>query len=72
MCYERNVSFQHDQRMCSTHKADMEANKKAHGSQKHAAANVRKPKVQMSKEELSKLMTVGSELAKEIEEIKRS
>ena len=50
----------------------MKANKKAHGAQKRAAANVPKAKVETSKDGLSKLMAVGSELAKEIHETKRS
>ena len=72
MCYGRNSTFQHDHWLCPTEKADTEAYKKAHGSKKRAPANVRETKVEVSKDELSKLMMVGKELAKEIQEIKRA
>ena len=64
--YGRNTSLQHDHRTCPVHKANTEAYKKAHGSTKRAPANVRETKVE---DELSKLRT---ELAKEIQEIKRA
>ena len=43
-----------------------------HGSKKRAPAGIREAKVEVSKDELSKLMSVGTELAKEIQEIKRN
>ena len=43
-----------------------------HGSKKRAPANVREAKVAVSMDELSKLMSAGTELAKEIQEIKRA
>ena len=46
--------------------------KKMHGSKKRAPAGIRETKVEVTKDELSKLMSVGTELAKEIQEIKRS
>ena len=49
-----------------------ETYKKAHGSKKRAPAGIREAKVEVDKDELSKLMSVGSELAKEIQEIKRN
>ena len=54
------------------HKANTEAYKKAHATTKRTSANIRKHKVEVSKDELSKLMMVGAELAKEIQEIKRA
>ena len=54
------------------HKADTEDHKKVHGSKKRAPASVREAKVEVTKDELSKLMSVGTELAKEIQEIKRA
>ena len=42
-----------------------------HGSKKRAAAGIRVTKVEVDKDQLSKLMSVGTELAKEIQEIKR-
>ena len=70
VCYGRNKAFSHDQRTCPIHKADTEAYKKVHGSKKRAPAGIRETKVEVDKEELSKLMSVGTELAKEIQEIK--
>ena len=52
--------------------ADTEAYKKVHGSKKRAPAGIWETKVEVTKDELSKLMSVGTELAKEIQEIKRS
>ena len=57
---------------CPVHKADTEAYKKVHGSKKRAPAGIRETNVEVTKDELSKLMSVGTELAKEIQEIKRS
>ena len=72
MCYGRNKGVNHNHRTCPIHKADTEAYKKAHGSKKRAPAGIRETKVEVTKDELSKLMSVGTELAKEIQEIKRS
>ena len=66
MCYGWNNSFQHDHRTCPVHKAETEAYKKAHRSTKRASPKVCETTVE---EELSKMRT---ELAKEIQEIKRS
>ena len=41
-----------------------------HGSKKCAPASVREAKVEVKKDELSKLSSVGTKLAKEIQEIK--
>ena len=70
VCYGRNKGFSHDHRTCPIHKADTEAYKKVHGLKKRAPAGIRETKVEVSKDELSKLMSVGTELAKEIQEIK--
>ena len=44
-----------------------------HGSKKRAPAGIREAKVEVDKDELAKLMSsVGTELAKEIQEIKRN
>ena len=72
VCYGRNKGFNHDHRTCPIHKADTEAYKKVHGSKKRAPAGIPEAKVEVTKDELSKLMSVGTELAKEIQEIKRS
>ena len=72
VCYGRNKGFNHDHRTCPVHKADTEAYKKVHGSKKRAPAGIRETKVEVTKDELSKLMSVGTELANEIQEIKRS
>ena len=72
VCYGRNKEFNHDHRTCPIHKADTEAYKKVHGLKKRAPAGIRETKVEVTKDELSKLMSVGTELAKEIQEIKRS
>ena len=72
VCYGRNKGFNHDHRTCPIHKADTEAYKKVHGLKKRAPAGIRETKVEVSKDELSRLMSVGTELAKEIQEIKRS
>ena len=72
VCYGRNKGFNYDHRTCPVHKADTEAYKKVHGSKKLAPAGIRETKVEVTKDELSKLMSVGTKLAKEIQEIKRS
>ena len=72
VCYGRNKGFNHDHRTCPVHKADTEAHKKVHGSKKRAPSGIRETKVEVTKDELSKLMSVGTELAKEIQEIKKS
>ena len=72
VCYGRNKGFNHDHRTCPIHKADTEAYKKVHVSKKRAPAGIRETKVEVTKDELSKLMLVGTELAKEILEIKKS
>ena len=72
VCYGRKQGFNHDHRTCPIHQADTEAYKKVHGSKKRAPAGIRETKVEVDKDELSKLMLVGTELAKEIQEIKRN
>ena len=72
VCYGRNKGFNHDHRTCPIHKTDTEAYKKVHGSKKRAPVGIRENKVEVTKDELSKLMSSGTELAKEIQEIKRS
>ena len=72
VCYWRNKGFNHEHRTCPFHKADTEAYKKVHGSKKRTPATVSEAKVEVTKDELSKLMSVGTELAKEIQEIKRA
>ena len=72
VCYGRNKGFNHDHRTCPVHKADTEAYNKVHGSKKRAPAGIQETKVEVTKDELSKLMSVGTELAKEIQEIKSS
>ena len=61
-----------DHRTCPVHKADTETYKKAHGSKKRALAGIREAKVEVDRDELSKLVSQGTELAKEIQEIKRN
>ena len=70
--YGRKKGFNHDHRTCPTHKADTEAYKKAHGSRKRAPAGIQEAKVEVDRDELSKLVSQGTELAKEIQEIKRN
>ena len=72
VCYGRNKGFNHDHRTGPIHKANTEAYKKVHGSKKRAPAGIRETKVEVTKDELAKLMSVGTEFAKEIQEIKRS
>ena len=70
VCYGRRSPFQHDHWTCSIDKADTEAYKKAHGTKKRTSPIIREAKVKVSRDELSKLMMVVTELAKEIQEIK--
>ena len=72
VCFGRKKGFNHDHRTCPTHQAVTEAYKKAHGSEKRAPAGIREAKVEVDKDELSKLVSQGTELAKEIQEIKRN
>ena len=72
VCYGGRQGFNHDHRTCPIHQAETEAYKKAHGSKKRAGAGIRETKVEVDKDELSKLMSLGTELAKEIQEIKRN
>ena len=72
VCSGRNKGFKDDHRTCPIHKADTEAYKKVHGSKKRAPVGIRETKVEVTKDELSKLMSVGTELTKDIQEIKRS
>ena len=72
MCFGRNKGFNHDHRTCPVHKADTETYKKVHGLKKRAPAGIRETKVEVDKDELSKLMSVGTKFAKEIPEIKRN
>ena len=72
VCYGRKQGFNHDHQTCPIHQADTEDYKKVHGSKKRAPAGIRETKVEVDKDELSKLMSVGTELAKEIQEIKRN
>ena len=72
VCYGGNKGFNHDHRTCAIHKADTKAYKKVHGSKKRASVGIRENKVDVTKDELSKLLSVGTELAKEIQDIKRS
>ena len=59
MCYGRKRGFNHDHRTCPVHKADTEAYKKAHGSKKRAPAGIREAKVEVDRDELSKLVSQG-------------
>ena len=72
VCYGRNKGFNNDHRTCPVHKADTEAYKKVHGSKKRTPASVSEAQGEVTKDELSKLMSVGTEWAKEIQEIKRA
>ena len=72
VCYGRNKGFNHDHRTCPIHKAYTEAYRKVHGSKMRAPAGIRETKVEVTKDQLCKLMSLGTELAKEIQEIKRS
>ena len=72
VCYGRNKGFNHNHRTCPIHKADTGDYKKVHGSKKRAPVGIRGQKVEVTKDELSKLMSVRTELAKEIQEIRRS
>ena len=66
MCYGRKKGFNHDHRTCPVQQAHTEAYKKVHGSKKRASAGIREAKVEVDRDELSKLMSQGTELAKEI------
>ena len=70
VCYGRSSFFQHDHRACPIHKADTEAYKKAHRTKKRTSDNIREAKVEVSKDERAKFMMVGTEPAKDIQEIK--
>ena len=72
VCHGRKQGFNHAHRTCPIHQADTEAYKKAHGSKRRAPAGIRDAKVAVDNDELPKLMSVGTELAKEIQEIKRN
>ena len=72
VCCGRNKGFNHDHRTCPVHNADTKAYKKVNASKKRAPASVREAKVEVTKDELCKLMSVGTELVKEIQEIKRA
>ena len=72
VCYGRSPPFQHDHRTCSIHKTDTEAYKKAHGTKKRTAANTWEAKVEVSKDEIFKVLMVRTKLAKEIKESKRA
>ena len=69
LCYVPDHPYQHDCHTSPTNKADMEANKKAHRLKKRALANSWETKMDVSKDELSKLK---DKLAEEIQESKRS
>ena len=58
--YGRNKGFNHDHRACPIHNADLEASKKVHGSKRCAPVGIRETKVEVTKDELSKLMPVGT------------
>ena len=72
VCYGRKQGFNHDHRTCPIHQADTEAYKEAHRLKRRAPAGIREAKVEVDKDELSKLMSQGTELAREIQEIKRN
>ena len=65
VCYGRKRGFNHEHRTCPIHQADTKAYKRA-------PAGIREAKLGVDKDKLSKLMSVGTELAKEIQEIKRN
>ena len=60
LCYGRNTGFNHDHRTCPIHKAETEAYKKVHGSKKRATAGIWETTVEVTKDELSKLMSIGT------------
>ena len=70
VCYVRNSLFQQDHRRCPAHKAVTEAYKKEHGSKKSVSAKIWEGKAKVPK--VSRLMMVGTELAKKIREMKRA
>ena len=59
VCYGRNKGFNHDHRTCPDHQADTEAYKKVHGSKTRAPAGIWETKVEVDKDELSKLNVGG-------------
>ena len=59
VCYGRNKGFNHDHRTRPVYKADREAYKKVHGSKKRASAGIWETKVEITKDELSQLMSGG-------------
>ena len=72
VCYGRSSPFEHDHGTCQIHKAQTEAHKKGHGTKRRRSANIWGAKVGVSQDEISKLMMVGIEPAKGIQDIKRS
>ena len=72
VCYGQSSAFQHDHRPCPIHRAVAEAYKKAQETKKRTSANIREAKEEVSKDDLSKLLMVGTQLAKEVQEIKRA
>ena len=65
VCYGRSSPY-------PIHKANKEAYKKAHGTKKRASADIREAEVEVSKDELSRLKMVVTELAKDIQEVRRA
>ena len=63
---------QHDHRTRPIHKGETEAYKKAHRTKKPPSANIREAEVEVSKDELSKVMMVGTELAMGIQDNQES
>ena len=72
VCYGRKQGFNHDQPTIPYQPGRHGGLQKAHGSKKRAPAGIREGKVEVDKDELPKRMSVGTELAKEIQEIKRN
>ena len=72
VCYMRRCPSKHQHWTCPIHKADTEAYKKAQGRKKRTSGNIREAKVEVSKHQLSKVMMVGTQLAKGIQEIKKA
>ena len=72
VCYGRSSPFQHDHGSARSTRPTRRRTRKRTGPKKRTSANIREAKVELSEEELSKLMMVGTELAKEIQEIKRA
>ena len=65
VCYGRSSPFEQDHRTCPSNQSNAAAYKKAHGTKNCTSANIREVKVEVSK-------VVGTELAQEIQEIKRA